>query len=155
MLSATIYFYYIISLHIYRSHDLSSHFDLRSNTWMTPGCTYCCTFCCYGLLIVQQFYVDFFNMYPNFDSKNVSVDQGMLLCKILQNYINSLPDIIFNPPMLWVGYVLMKKCPLICPSFSWIYGEQIGSLWKNFTPQEAWRWNVAIDKSQPVIPWHV
>jgi hypothetical protein len=32
--------------------------------------------------------------------------------------------------MLWIRYVCVQECPLICSSFSWLYDEQIGSLWK-------------------------
>ena len=32
--------------------------------------------------------------------------------------------------MLWVGYMFLQECPLICPSFSWLLSEQIRSLWK-------------------------
>ncbi len=32
--------------------------------------------------------------------------------------------------MLWVRYMHVQECPLICPSFSWLYDEQIRSLWK-------------------------
>jgi hypothetical protein len=32
--------------------------------------------------------------------------------------------------MLWVRYMHVQECPLICPSFSWLYDEQIRSLWR-------------------------
>ena len=32
--------------------------------------------------------------------------------------------------MLWIRYVCVQECPLICPSFSWLSGELIRSLWK-------------------------
>ena len=50
------------------------------------------------------------------------------------------------PPLLWVGYMMLQECSHICPSFSCLYGEQIGSVWKFFKPKKAWQWKSLVMK---------